>query len=98
MRISPSVLVVRQINLLLGHLPGVRDADVDHVHDARVATRRIRELLPLVSAESGTSTRQAFELVRDTVVRWGPFAISTSSWRSVISSVIFTHTRPASSP
>ncbi len=35
---------------LLDQLPGVRDGNVDAVHDARVATRRMRALLPILSA------------------------------------------------
>ena len=34
---------------LLDQLPGVRDGNVDAVHDARVATRRMRALLPILS-------------------------------------------------
>src|SRR4051812_29681342 len=63
---SPSTLTGRQLEVLLSHLPGVRDGDVDHVHDARVATRRLRELLPLTAAETGASARKAGEVVRDT--------------------------------
>jgi len=63
---SPRTLTACQIEVLLSHLPGVRDGDVDAVHDARVATRRLRELLPLTAVESGVSTRQTAELVRDT--------------------------------
>ena len=33
---------------MLEHLPGVLDADIDSVHQARIATRRLREVLPLV--------------------------------------------------
>lgn len=65
MRMSPTILTARQIDVLLSHLPGVRDADVDHVHDARVATRRLRELLPLAGVETGSSARKTSELVRD---------------------------------
>ena len=34
---------------LLDQLPGVRDGGVEAIHDARVATRRIRALLPILS-------------------------------------------------
>ncbi len=34
---------------LLDQLPGVRDGGVEAIHDARVATRRIRALLPVLS-------------------------------------------------
>jgi CHAD domain-containing protein len=36
--------------MLESHLPEVRDGDPEGVHQARVATRRIRELLPLTAA------------------------------------------------
>lgn len=65
MRTSPAVLTARQVEVLLSHLSGVRDASVADVHDARVATRRLRELLPLAAVEVGASTRKACELVRD---------------------------------
>ena len=65
MRTSPAALTARQVEILLSHLPGVRDGAAVDVHDARVATRRLRELLPLAAAEWGASTRQACELVRD---------------------------------
>ena len=42
-----------QIRTLRGQLDGVHDGHVDAVHDARVATRRIRELLALVPAVPG---------------------------------------------
>jgi CHAD domain-containing protein len=35
---------------LLDQLPGVRDGNADAVHDARVATRRMRALMPILSA------------------------------------------------
>ena len=65
MRTSPAALTALQVEVLLSRLPGVRDGAVADVHDARVATRRLRELLPLAAAELGASTQKAFELVRD---------------------------------
>ena len=65
MRTSPAALTARQVEVLLSQLPGVRDGAVADVHDARVATRRLRELLPLAAAETRASTRTACELVRD---------------------------------
>jgi len=38
-------LLDRQLHVLLGYLPALRDATPDSVHDARVATRRLRETL-----------------------------------------------------
>ena len=48
--VTPASLLVHQVDEFLRHWPGVRDGDADAIHDARVATRRIRELLPLLSA------------------------------------------------
>ena len=44
-------LINMRVNEFLGHLPGVRNGDVTSIHDARVATRRLRELVPLVGGE-----------------------------------------------
>ena len=48
MAIHPDSILRSRLNELSSLLPAVRDADVDAVHDARVATRRLRELLPIV--------------------------------------------------
>jgi CHAD domain-containing protein len=49
-RTSPSELLIRQrLAALSRTLPGARKGDVDAVHQARVATRRLREALPLVA-------------------------------------------------
>ena len=39
--------VSRNLHILFGSMPAVRDGDVDAIHDARVATRRVRALLPI---------------------------------------------------
>jgi CHAD domain-containing protein len=44
---TPATILQTHIETLLGQLPCVFDGDVDGIHDARVATRRIREILPL---------------------------------------------------
>jgi CHAD domain-containing protein len=44
---TPRALLQRHVNDILGFLPGVYDGDVDSVHRVRVATRRLREVLPL---------------------------------------------------
>jgi CHAD domain-containing protein len=49
-RTNPSELIIRQrIAALSRTLPGAQKGDVHAVHQARVATRRIREALPLVA-------------------------------------------------
>jgi len=48
-RTNPSELIIRQrLAALSRTLPGAHQGDVQAVHQARVATRRIREALPLV--------------------------------------------------
>lgn len=48
---SPISLAREQIHVLEGHLTGVYNGNPDSIHDARVATRRLREILPLVDAD-----------------------------------------------
>jgi CHAD domain-containing protein len=49
----PSELMIRQRLLVLNRtLPSARDGDADAIHQARVATRRVREALPLVTRGS----------------------------------------------
>lgn len=45
--VTPQSLLQQQVSLLQSHTPPVLDGSVDGVHAARIATRRIRELLPL---------------------------------------------------
>jgi CHAD domain-containing protein len=44
---TPRTLLQRHLNDLLAYLPAVFDGDVEGVHQARIATRRLREVLPL---------------------------------------------------
>ena len=57
---TPFTLFHSRLATLSGHLPGVLDGVAGSVHDARVATRRIRELLPLL----GEHQRTADDLTR----------------------------------
>ena len=45
--VTPQSLLQQQVSTLQDHTPALLDGGVDGVHDARIATRRIRELLPL---------------------------------------------------
>jgi CHAD domain-containing protein len=45
--VTPQSLLQKQVSSLQDHTPAVLDGGVDGVHAARIATRRIRELLPL---------------------------------------------------
>ncbi len=45
--VTPQSLLQQQVSSLQDHTPAVLDGGVDGVHAARIATRRIRELLPL---------------------------------------------------
>src|SRR5688500_15921177 len=49
---SPRALVAAYTRELLLCLPGVRDGQVEAIHQARVATRRLREALPLAGYDS----------------------------------------------
>ena len=54
---SPPQLAQRHLDTVLANLPGVFDGDTDSVHQARIATRRLREVLPLLTeAEQVTNT------------------------------------------
>ena len=44
---TPLAFFQQQINILQAQLPGLLDGRLDSIHDARIATRRIREVLPL---------------------------------------------------
>jgi CHAD domain-containing protein len=44
---TPLAFFQQQIHILQAQLPGVLDGRLDSIHDARIATRRIREVLPL---------------------------------------------------
>jgi hypothetical protein len=44
---TPIAFFQQQTQILRSHLPGVLDGRRDTIHDARIATRRIREVLPL---------------------------------------------------
>ena len=46
---TPVSLFRTQIQVLRASLPGVLDGQAGAVHDSRIATRRIRELLPLLT-------------------------------------------------
>jgi CHAD domain-containing protein len=60
-RTNPSELIIRQrLAALSRTLPGARKGDVHAVHQARVATRRIREALPLVArGRTGKSLKKS---------------------------------------
>jgi CHAD domain-containing protein len=44
---TPIAFLQQQINILQSQMPGLLDGRLDCIHDARIATRRIREVLPL---------------------------------------------------
>lgn len=46
-RLTPIAIFQHQIDVLRAQTPGVFDGRVDAIHTGRIATRRIRELLPL---------------------------------------------------
>jgi CHAD domain-containing protein len=58
---NPSTLIDVRLRELSTMMPAVRTADVDAVHDARILTRRLRELLPL--ARKSAAIGEAVERV-----------------------------------
>ena len=66
MSTAPAALAAQQIQILLSHLSGVRDGLPEDVHQARVSSRRLRELLPLAAGDTTQPFKQMRELVRDT--------------------------------
>ena len=62
--VFPVTVLQTQVEALLGQLPAVRDADVESVHAARVATRRLREALPLFSRSYPTDVKRVRKLVK----------------------------------
>lgn len=64
-------LFIRQRLQTLGRtLPGVRRGNVTSIHQARVATRRLREALPLIA--SGSTSRKLAQRVRGLTRALGP--------------------------
>jgi CHAD domain-containing protein len=66
-----SELLIRQrLGALTRMLPGARAGDVTAIHQARVATRRLREALPLIAR--GSSGRKVARVVRRLTRALGP--------------------------
>lgn len=64
MTVSPRSLTRAQVALLAGYLPGVRDGDVEAVHQGRVVTRRLRELIPLTGQADDPAVVAALRVVK----------------------------------
>ena len=70
-RTTPSELLIRQrLTAVTRGLPGARNGDVSSLHQTRVATRRLREALPLVA--SGSRGRKLEKTVRRLTRALGP--------------------------
>jgi CHAD domain-containing protein len=68
---TPSELLIRQrLTAVTRGLPGTRNGDVNSLHQTRVATRRLREALPLVA--SGSRGRKLEKTVRRLTRALGP--------------------------
>jgi CHAD domain-containing protein len=68
---NPSELLIRQrLNALTRALPGAKQGDPQHLHQARVATRRLREALPLIA--HGPRARKLERHVRRLTRALGP--------------------------
>jgi CHAD domain-containing protein len=62
--VFPVTVLHSQTEALLQQLPAVRDADVEGVHAARVATRRLREALPLFSRSYPDEVKRVRRVVK----------------------------------
>lgn len=70
-RVGTTELIIRQrLAALARALPAARKGDPDAVHQARVATRRVREALPLVG--EGRAARKVGRTVRRLTAALGP--------------------------
>jgi CHAD domain-containing protein len=66
MTVSPTLapLLTRRTRLLFRHLPAAVEGDPTALHRARVASRRLRELLPLAPSGSGKARKRVRRLTR----------------------------------
>jgi CHAD domain-containing protein len=62
--ITPFLLIQRHLETILHHLPGTFDGDVESVHQARVAARRLREVLPYLPASGPGHPSGAADAIR----------------------------------
>ena len=60
----PATVLQCEIEALLGYLPRVRDGDVEGVHDARVMTRKLREVLPLFARSFPDDVQRVKRIVK----------------------------------
>src|SRR5215467_9867555 len=68
---SPSKVLQRRLDALADALPGVREEQVEAVHHTRVATRRLREVIPIVVTNKHTA-RDFSRRLRDVNRELGP--------------------------
>jgi len=57
---TPAALIDNQLHIVRTCLPGLRDGDAASIHDARVATRRVRELLRFAPGPIGDELQARF--------------------------------------
>jgi CHAD domain-containing protein len=62
--VTPATLVGRRIRVLRRNLPGALAGQATDLHRARVASRRLREILPLVAGIPGKTKRRVRRLTR----------------------------------
>jgi CHAD domain-containing protein len=60
---TPATLLNKQLQIVRILLPGLRDGDAGSIHDARVATRRLRELLRFANGQIGDDLRERFRFM-----------------------------------
>jgi CHAD domain-containing protein len=68
---SPRTILGSLVADLIQLVPGIREGDADSIHDARIATRRLREVLPLLATVDPEYIDAAQQLFRDAGRRLG---------------------------
>jgi CHAD domain-containing protein len=63
-QVNPAALVTRRTRVLLRQLPAALEGDAAALHRTRVASRRLRELLPLLATAPGKARRRVRKLTR----------------------------------
>lgn len=69
---ATSALLRARLTALVDSLPAARGGDEPAVHQARVASRRLREFLPVAGADAGHAARRALKHVRKVTRALGP--------------------------
>jgi CHAD domain-containing protein len=63
-RFHPADFVRQQVETIVTLIPSVRDANAEAIHDARIATRRLRAALPILVTNDSAAVEDLQELIR----------------------------------